>query len=238
MTHLEQELQNLKNDTIEMMNLVLNQFQKTQVALVDFNLDIVREVKHLEKRVDAFELKISMDCENALALFNPVAIDLRFILAVLKMVTSVERLGDYAKSMTSTIGKFQRPVNQELLDKTQVKKMFEICSKMLGCVQVAFDTDNSNLARQPLSLDDELDAINDSAEPVLVQWMKDHPDDIENALHLLLIIRRLERFGDQVKNIAHEIIFHHEAKMLKHHKKQIKNIKDGLGRETEGGVAP
>jgi len=232
MTHLEQELQNLKADTIEMMNLVLSQFQKTQVALVEYDIDIVREVKHLEKRVDAFELKISMDCENALALFSPVAIDLRFILAVLKMVTSVERLGDYAKSMTAIISRFQQPVNQELLEMSQIKKMFELAAKMLQCVQSAFDTDNSQLARKPLALDDELDALDNAAELAILQWMKDHPDDIENAVHLLLIVKRLERFGDQVKNIAHEIIFHLEAKMLKHHKKQIKRVKEELEGES------
>lgn len=222
MTHLEQELYSLKVDTSVMMNMVLSQFEKAESALINFDKEIIKDIKHLEKKVDAYELKISMDCENTLALFSPVAVDLRFVLAVLKMVTSVERLGDYAKSLGSTIGKLNRPVNQDLLDSCQVLKMFDIAKAMLKHVQSAFENDNSVEARVPLKLDDDLDAINELSDQLIIEWIRQNPDDVDNALRVLLIIKRLERFGDQVKNIAHEIIFHHEAKMFKHHKKQLK----------------
>ena len=228
MTHLEQELHSLKTDTIDMMNLVLNQFDKAELALVNFDMEIIKDIKHLEKKVDAYELKISMDCENALALFSPVAVDLRFVLAVLKMVTSVERLGDYAKSIGNTISKLNRPVNQELLENCKVIKMFDISKSMLKHVQNAFENDNSTEARIPLKLDDEIDAINNASEVLVIEWIKQYPEDVENALRVLLIIKRLERFGDQIKNIAHEIIFHQEAKMFKHHKKQIQKEKDSV----------
>ena len=228
MTHLEQELQNLKNDTLEMMKLVQSQLQKARKSLHEFDKDIIIDIKHVEKRIDAFELKLSMDCENALALFSPVAVDLRFILSVLKMVTSIERLGDYAKSMVSLVGKFQHPVDNDLFNKTEVVSMFEKCEMMLEIVETAFETENSTLARRTFLLDEEIDAINNKSEEIIAEWIKQHPDDVMNALTFLEIIKRLERFGDQLKNMTHEIIFHIEAKVLKHHKKQMKIEKDAL----------
>jgi phosphate transport system protein len=228
MTHLEQELKSLKTDTSEMMKLVQIQLKKARKSLHDFDKDILLDVKHSEKRIDAFELKLSMDCENALALFSPVAIDLRFILSVLKMVTSIERLGDYAKSIVSLIGKFQHPVEQELFQQTQIMAMFEKCELMLDIIETSFETENATLARKTFLLDEEIDIINNKSEEIIALWIKQHPDDVSNALTFFEIIKRLERFGDQLKNMSHEIIFHIEAKVLKHHKKQIKIAKDAL----------
>lgn len=233
MTHLEQELLTLKNDTSEMMKLVQSQLQKARKSLHEYDKDIIIDVKHVEKRIDAFELKLTMDCENALALFSPVAVDLRFILSVLKMVTSIERLGDYAKSVVSLVGKFQHPVEEELFQQTQILAMFEKCELMLDIVETAFETENSALARRTFLLDEEIDAINNKSEEIVAEWIKQHPNDILNALTFLEIIKRLERFGDQLKNMTHEIIFHIEAKVLKHHKKQMKIEKDALRGEIQ-----
>jgi len=226
MTHLEQELQSLKTDSLQMLELVLQQLRKAHQTIEKFDADIILDVKHVEKRIDAFELKIAMDCENALALFSPVAVDLRFILSVLKMATSIERLGDYAKSMVSLINRFEQPVQAELIAKTQVMNMFATCENMLVIVIEAFETDNSALARKPLLLDEDIDLIDRNANIVIAQWIREHPEDVVNALTMFEILKRLERFGDQVKNITLEIIFHLEAKMLKHHKKQLKKEKE------------
>lgn len=226
MTHLEQDLQSLKNDTSEMIHMVQGQLETAHSSFQTFDKDILFQVKHIEKRIDAFELKISMDCENALALFSPVAVDLRFILSVLKMVTAIERLGDYAKSIVSLIAKFKQPVNQDLVNQTQVLEMFEKCKSMLHIIEISFETEDSSLARKILTLDHEIDEINLVAEAAIIKWIKDNPTDIENCIIILDCIKKLERFGDQMKNMTHEIIFHIEARMLKHQKKQIKNSKD------------
>ncbi len=228
MTHLEQELHSLKSDTIEMMELVCGQLKKAHTSLSDFDKDILLDVKHTEKRIDAFELKLSMDCENALALFSPVAVDLRFILSVLKMVTSIERLGDYAKSVVGLVNRFKQPVDKELIDKTKVLDMFIKCETMFEIIQQAFEQENSAEVRKTLLIDDEIDNINADSEKAIAEWIKQHPEDVMNALIMLEIIKRLERFGDQLKNISHEIIFHLEAKVLKHHKKLLKQEKENL----------
>src|SRR6266487_6194075 len=96
MTQLEIELQHLNKEVVNMWNLVQSQLVKSMSSLLNFDKDLAREVVLLEKRVNGSELKIDRDCENIFALFNPLAVDLRFVLAVLKINSNLERIGDIA----------------------------------------------------------------------------------------------------------------------------------------------
>src|SRR6201996_6578203 len=96
MTQLENELQEVKKEVINMWNLVQSQLEKSRTAMFNFDRDLAREIVLKEKRVNAFELKIDRDCENIFALHCPVAVDLRFLLAALKINTNLERIGDIA----------------------------------------------------------------------------------------------------------------------------------------------
>ena len=103
MTHLEIELQSLKSEMIEMFGLVLSQIEKSKESLVRLDKDLAREIMVNEKRVNGFELKIDRDCENIIALFHPVAVDLRFVLACLKINSNLERIGDIAEGIARFI---------------------------------------------------------------------------------------------------------------------------------------
>ena len=103
MTHLDVELKRLKDESVELFELVISQLRKGRIALLDFDKDLAREVNFNEKRVNALELKIDKDCENIFALFNPVAIDLRFVLAVLKINSNLERIGDHATNVAEMV---------------------------------------------------------------------------------------------------------------------------------------
>src|SRR5262245_40311532 len=96
MTHLDIELRQLKAEAIEMYDLVASQLKKSKNALINFDKELAREVNFNERRVNALELKIDKDCENIIALFNPLAVDLRLVLAVLKINSNLERIGDIA----------------------------------------------------------------------------------------------------------------------------------------------
>ena len=111
MTHLTSELTYLKSTLIEMWNLVIDQIVESSEVLHKNDKELGSEVLTNEKRVDAYELKINMDCENILALQTPVANDLRFILAVLKITYNLERIGDYAKSIVKFV--MNRRVNSK-----------------------------------------------------------------------------------------------------------------------------
>jgi phosphate transport system protein len=220
MTHLDTELQLLKGEIISVWNLVITQLNKTQDSLVRFDKDLAREVVLNEKRVNAYELKIDRDCENIFALFNPVAVDLRFVLAVLKINNNLERTGDIAEGVGKFIVFTDSPFDKDLLEVAQVVKMFDEATSMLAKVLDAFEKEDTALARSVFKQDEVLDNINLKANTVIAEFIRNKPDKLEQALYILSTIRKLERVGDQAKNIAEEIIFYMEAKVLKHKKEK------------------
>lgn len=216
MTHLDTELQALKSETVSMWNLVILQLKKTREALLNFDKDLAREVMLNEKRVNAYELKIDRDCENIFALFNPVAVDLRFLLAVLKINNNLERTGDIAEGIARFIVNTGSDFDRSLLDATQAIHMFEESEKMLKDVLAAFENEDTVMARSIFKKDELLDDINQKANETVAAFIRKHVDKTEQALYILSTIRKLERVGDQSKNMAEEIIFYVEAKVLKH----------------------
>jgi phosphate transport system protein len=223
LTPLDNEIQQLKRQVISMWEMVLSQLQKAEEALKNMDRDLAREVVLTEKRVNAFELKIDRDCEDIIALFAPVAIDLRFVLAVLKINMNLERTGDIAEG----IGKFVMDIPQDfdvrLFEITRVLEMYRQGNEMIIDVMNAFEEEDTNLARKVFKKDDLLDEINKNAAAIIADFIKDNPSKIESALYILSTIRKLERVGDQAKNMAEEIIFYSEAKVLKHKPKNKKS---------------
>jgi phosphate transport system protein len=218
-THLDDELRLLKNEAIAMWNLVAQQLKKTEEAMVKFDKDLAREVVINEKRVNAYELKIDRDCENTFALFNPLAVDLRFVLAILKINNNLERTGDIAEGISKFIVSTEKLFDAELLEKTRVLQMFDEGHRMLLDVLSAFETEDTAKARSIFRKDEILDEINRAASGIITEYIRSHGEQTEQALHILSTIRKLERVGDQAKNMAEEIIFYLEAKVLKHKKK-------------------
>jgi phosphate transport system protein len=222
MSHLDIELQQLKLEVMEMWNLVHSQLKKGSEALVNLDKDLAREVILNERRVNAYELKIDRDCENIFALFNPVAVDLRCVLAVLKINSNLERIGDIAEGISRFVIDVDDNFDKNLLDITRVIEMYSEATSMLSDVLEAFDKEDTRLARGVFKKDEVLDIINKNANTVISDYIKRTTDKVDQSLYVLSIIRKLERVGDQTKNIAEEIIFYIEAKVLKHKQKMEK----------------
>jgi len=224
MTHLDAELSKLKATVIDMWNLVLRQLTDSREALEKFDKDLARHVLANEKRVNAYELKINMDCENILALFNPVANNLRFVLAVLRINYNLERVGDYIKTIMKIVNDSESLADPEDIDESQIRIMFETTQDMLTEVLEAFEEENAQPIRNIFAIDDKLDSVNRGANAIIAGLISRKPSEVINYLNLLSIIRRLERVGDQTKNIAEEIIFYIEAKVVRHMKTKNKLI--------------
>lgn len=216
MTQLENELQAVKKEVINMWNLVQSQLEKSRVAMIQFDRDLAREIVLKEKRVNAFELKIDRDCENIFALYCPVAIDLRFLLAVLKINNNLERIGDIADGIAKYIIQSAGDFDQSFFQTTELLRMYEDAINILIDTRVAFENEDTILARSIFKRDEVLDQINRRANEVIADSIRANIDIVDDALYILSIIRKLERIGDQAKNIAEEIIFFVEAKVLKH----------------------
>ena len=222
MNLLETELGELKTDLLNMTNLVRSQLEKTEVAFFTFDKDLAKEVLKNEKRVNASELQIDAKCEHILALFNPVAIDLRFVVAALKMVSNLERIGDNSKGISQYITKFEHGFDPELVKLLRFKEMTDTALEMLAILSESFETDNTKLARSLFTKDETLDEINVAANVVMAKYLLEEKsqEKIMQAIYMLTIIRKMERIGDYVTNIAEEIIFYVKAKVLKHNRKK------------------
>ncbi|MFM9057125.1 MAG: phosphate signaling complex protein PhoU, partial [Bacteroidota bacterium] len=203
-------------------HLVRTQLEKSRESLVRLDKDLAREVMVNEKRVNAFELKVDRDCENTIALFNPVAIDLRFVLACLKINSNLERIGDIADGICQFVLNIKMEPEKDLLETTRMMEMFDTSIEILEEVRLAFENEDTRLARSVFKKDELLDEINMNANQAVAEFIKSHPDRINQSLYLLSSIRKLERVGDQCKNISEEIIFYIEAKVLKHKSREQK----------------
>ena len=222
MTHLDSELDQIKQQVIEMMNLVKSQLSKGKDAVLTFDKDLVHEINANENRVNAMELNIDRDVENALALYSPVAIDLRFVMAAFKISADLERLGDNAVGIAKYINNVDSQLSQKNLEKIRFEEMYENALTMLDDIFEAFEKEDTKLARKVFIKDAVLNEINSNAANIAIELIKENPEKTHNYLYLLSIIRKLERVGDLTKNIAEELIFYIEAKVLKHAKKKAK----------------
>ncbi|MBS1658420.1 MAG: phosphate signaling complex protein PhoU [Chitinophagales bacterium] len=220
-THLDTELDRLKNEIEEMGSLVRNQLGKSIDAFIGAKKELAKEVLFQERRVNAEELKIDRDCENIMVLFNPVAIDLRLVFAAFKINSHLERMGDHAKGIAAYASKLTKPYAAELLTPLQLREIVDHIDDMIASNLRAFKDADTSSAREIFRHDDRLDEWNKKAITVIGDYIRNHTDEVEGMLNLASVVRKMERIGDLNKNIAEEIIFYVEANVLKHEKEKI-----------------
>ncbi|GHU79158.1 phosphate transport system regulatory protein PhoU [Bacteroidia bacterium] len=224
MKHTEKELIALKEEVSQMWRLVLSQLEKVKQAFLSNDIELAREVASREKRVNSFELKIDSDCENYIALYNPVAIDLRLVLSLIKISITLERIGDFADG----IGKYiiddgKHPEDDELKENLQIETMFDAVIEMLSDSYAALDLENTRLAGKILAKDETVDEIYRSAIKILAEAIRSKKIEAEAGLKTMLVIRKIERIGDHCSNIVEEIVFYIDAKVLKHSRNDDNN---------------
>ncbi|MCB0493287.1 MAG: phosphate signaling complex protein PhoU [Cyclobacteriaceae bacterium] len=218
MSNLEIELQALKENLLEMMGLASKQIELCKEATISGDLKLAEQVIENEKRLNALELTMDKDCENILALHNPVATDLRFVLAVLKITGDLERIGDNAKNIATFLVKNSKKLDKNYLEKFGIGKMYEISISMLSCLGEALKKDDADLARKTFKEDELLNKKNKSGPKIAAALIEEDPKQAKLIVRLLAVVNKLERVGDLAINIAEEVVFHVEAKVLKHNK--------------------
>ncbi|RAW00939.1 phosphate signaling complex protein PhoU [Pseudochryseolinea flava] len=220
MPAIEPELQALKDNLLDMLSLVRNQMIKCKEAIRDNDTSLAEEVIEDERRVNIQELAIDRDCENILALFTPVATDLRLVLATLKITNDLERIGDNAKSLAKFLVNNNDEIERQWLKAYHLEDMLDIVVEMLKDMGEALRTEDTKLAKKTTKKDEQLNEFNKKAFKTAAELIKQYPDHSKNLLTLFLVARNLERAGDLTKNIAEELVFHIEAKVVKHKKDQ------------------
>jgi len=222
MTNLEPELDLLKENLEEMMALVIKQLVQCKEATIHADDDLAKQIVANDKRVNAMELKIDKDCENILALYNPVATDLRFVLASIKINNDLERIGDNVEGIAGLMTKVMEKAEDVFFQDFKLIEMFDNAISMMVDIEEALINDDSKLARKIFKKDEFLNDNNINATKVTIKLFKDYPDKAKTILRLFTVIRKLERIGDLTKNLGEEIIFHLEAEVIKHRKNRIK----------------
>ncbi len=221
MGHLDNELTQLRGNLIEMFLLVQKQLRKSMKALTTLDKDLAREVLFNERRVNAEELKIDKDCENLVALFSPVAVDLRFIFAAFKINSHLESIGDSAKGISKFVLEMEQKFDEQFLKDIEIARMYDVVDAMIENNIAALRNDDTAEARVVFNKDEEVDTINKRATKVVADYIAKGQGNLVPLLNMISVIRRLERVGDLSSNIAEEIIFHVEAKVLKHEKEKM-----------------
>jgi phosphate transport system protein len=218
MTPLDIELVKLQQSMLEMMKLAKKQMTKAKEAFLSMDTELAEEVMFYENRMDGLELIIERDCDNVLGLQTPLATDLRFVLAMLKINTELERIGDLADGIAGYVIELDGPLNQDLTEKLRLNEMFDTALSMLSDINSAFEKKDTKLARKVFKKDTILNDINKNSAMVIEEFVKKNCEITRQSLFLFSTIKKLERAGDSTKNVAESIIFYLEAENIKHKK--------------------
>jgi phosphate transport system protein len=212
--HFQEELDELKRRLLEMGGLAEDRLQLAVKGIVDRDVAVIDWVLGGDSDINKLHVEIDDRCVKLLALHQPMAVDLRSIVAAVKINTDLERVGDLAVNITEAGQRYlQHPPVKELID---IPRMATLAQTMLRDALDSFVRRDLELAHSVLTADDRLDALKSQVFRDLLEYMLHDQSTIEAAIDLILISRHLERVGDHATNIAEDVIFMVTAKDVRH----------------------
>jgi phosphate transport system protein len=215
-THFETELAKLRKRLIKMLNLVAGQLDKSFQVLLNGDTEMIAAIQHDENKVDKLDIKIDKLCQRIFALAQPVAGDLRFIMASLRIGNEMERISDMAYEITKRSESVS--LFPEIIKQYQIPELLEQIRKLYVQLNESFNNGNSILAYDIITHCKEREVECKLAFREIVAQMTQKGDVIAIATDLILIVRNLERIIGHIENIAESIIFIADAKIIRHSK--------------------
>src|SRR6187402_414787 len=214
--HFQEELEQLKSRLLEMGGLAEERVRLAVKGLVERDHDVIDQVLvGGDEPVNKLHIEIDSRCFTLLALYQPMAADLRTIVAAVKINTDLERVGDLAVNIAEAARRYStHPPVKKLID---IPRMATIAQTMLRDALDAFVRRDVVLAQTVLNEDDRLDSLKTQIFRELLTYMLQDPSTIEPALDLILVSRHLERIGDHATNVAEDVIFIVSARDVRHH---------------------
>jgi len=212
--HFLREMDRLNTRLIEMGNKVEAQVSTAYMAVIQQDEAAARRVIRGDVEVDNEEIQMEEECLKLLALYQPVANDLRLIIAILKINTDLERIGDHAKNMAEAAIRLSASTAVEIPESMHV--IYKQAKLMLRKTLLAFIETDRELAEKVLEMDDEVDTLCRAELPDQIEFIKNHPADAGQRLILLLVCRQLERIGDHASNIAEDVIYLLSGDIIRH----------------------
>lgn len=218
--HLQREIESLKKKLLALSAMVETAVRKATVSIENRDYDLAKKIIENDIEIDHMEVDVEEDCLKILALYQPVAIDLRFIVAVLKINNDLERIGDLAVNVAERSAFLSKhpPVGLSL----GLVEMADKAQDMLKHSLDALVGLNPGLARNVCAADNEVDAMNRQMYLKIQEAIRKNPEKLESLIHLLSVSRHLERIADHATNIAEDVIYMVEGQIARHHTEDYK----------------
>jgi phosphate transport system protein len=212
--HMEREIGKLKKSILALAAMVEESVKQAVIALQKQDVTLARKIIEGDLAVNQKEVELEEECLKILALHQPVAADLRFIVAVLKINNDLERIGDLAANMADRVVSLQNcAVHEVPFDLGKMAGKAEMMLEKALDALVNFDID---LANEAIKLDDEVDQMHKDSFNIMKVKIKQNPEQIDALISYLSISRYLERIADLATNIAEDVVYLIEGKIVRH----------------------
>lgn len=212
--HFDQELSQLKETLLRMASVAEQSVAQALKALVQRDNDLAQQVDAADNELDKLQMEIDERTIELIALRQPKARDLRFLVMTMKLASELERIGDQAVNISHRVEDLNaEPLLKPLID---IPRMAEHARGMIRDVLEAFVYAKPDLARDVIKRDERLDLLNAQLHRELTSFMIEDPRTITRALGLISVSRNLERIGDHATNMAEEVVYLYEARDIRH----------------------
>jgi len=211
---LDQDLDRIRQSLLRMGGMVEGMVSKATQSLLERKIELSQEVIADDRAVDQLEIEIDEVCHSVLAMKQPTAGDLRFLVAVMKINSDLERIGDSAVNIAQSVEQLSdQPPLKPYID---LPRLSQLVQAMVRQSLDAFVRRDAPLAIEVCKADDAVDGLYKQIFRELLTYMIEDPKTVSRALHLLLISRNLERIADHATNIAEDVIYYVEGRDIRH----------------------
>lgn len=211
--HLQKEILNIKKEILSLGAMVEDRCKSVMAAIKQENLTLVQEIIDTDYQVDEREIEVEEECLKVLALYQPVATDLRFIVAVIKINNDLERIADYAVNIAK---RFKVSAQETDRFRYDYAPMAEQTGEMLRLSLDALVRMDVDMAYDVRDMDEKVNLMRNEAYESMKKDIQKNPQMVEAIINMYLISRHLERIGDHTTNIAEEVIYLIEGEIIRH----------------------
>jgi len=212
--HIERQVDQLKEKILRVGTLVEEAFSKAITALINRDTALAQRVMASDEEIDRMEVEVEEECLKILALYQPVAADLRFVVAVLKFNNDLERMGDLARNIAKRVAQLATGPTVDL--PPEIRTMAMLSQDMVKqCLDAVVNADPT-LARQVREEDDAVDEARQQIRRRILQGIKAHPEQLENLLRINSVSKHIERIADMATNVAEDVIYMVEGDIVRH----------------------
>jgi phosphate transport system protein len=212
--HIERQIEQLKEKILRVGTLVEEAISKSITALINRDSHLAQRVMASDEEIDRMEVEVEEECLKILALYQPGAADLRFVVAALKINNDLERMGDLAKNIAKRVAQLAAGEPCELPPEIRLMAM-QAQEMVKQCLDAVINADPS-LARQVREEDDAVDAARQKIRKKVLQGIKEHPENVETLLRINSVSKHIERIADMATNVAEDVIYMVEGDIVRH----------------------